>query len=127
MLTAFGIAYLASDTLRFRASGETATATSILLQGSLEVSSGAAFGQGVRCVGGTLLRLYVDTAVGGGVIVPDVGDPSVSARSAELGDPLAPGAKRFYLMYYRDPVVLGGCPAASTFNATGTGSVTWWP
>ena len=29
--------------------------------------------------------------------------------------------------YYRDPVVLGGCPASSTFNATQTGQVGWWP
>jgi hypothetical protein len=28
-------------------------------------------------------------------------------------------------VYYRDPVVLGGCSAGSTFNATQTGRVTW--
>ncbi len=127
VLSASGIAYLSSDTLLLRASGETATATSILLQGSLALGGGAVFGQGVRCVGGTLLRLFVDQAAGGSVIVPDPGDPSVSERSAALGDPLAAGATRYYLMYYRDPVVLGGCPAASTFNATQTGKVTWWP
>jgi Tol biopolymer transport system component len=127
VLSASGSAYLSSDTLLLRASGETATATSILLQGTGELASGAVFGQGVRCVGGALLRLYVDGAHAGSVIVPDPGDPSVSERSAELGDPLAAGATRYYLMYYRDPVVLGGCPLASTFNATQTGRVTWWP
>jgi hypothetical protein len=37
------------------------------------------------------------------------------------------GESRWYLVYYRDPIVLGGCPATSTFNATQTGQVTWWP
>jgi hypothetical protein len=35
------------------------------------------------------------------------------------------GQSRWYLVYYRDPTVLGGCPASSTFNATQTGAVSW--
>jgi len=30
-------------------------------------------------------------------------------------------------VYYRDPVVLGACPPASTFNATQTGRIDWQP
>jgi hypothetical protein len=55
------------------------------------------------------------------------GDPTVSARSAQLGVVLQPGQPYFYIVYYRDPVVLGGCAAASTFNCTQTGSASWWP
>jgi hypothetical protein len=40
---------------------------------------------------------------------------------------IQPGQSRWYLVYYRDPVVLGGCPASSTFNATQTGRVDWNP
>ena len=29
------------------------------------------------------------------------------------------------VVYYRDPNVLGGCPASSTFNSTQTGRVDW--
>jgi hypothetical protein len=36
-------------------------------------------------------------------------------------------SSHYYLVYYRDPIVLGGCPASSTFNATQTGMVTWSP
>ena len=63
------------------------------------------------------------------VTAPDLlaGDLTVSARSAALGLPLQPGHTYTYLVYYRDPVVLGGCPATSTYNATQTGSMTWWP
>lgn len=128
-IAATGQAYLGADTLRFTTAGELATATSILLQGDAFQPAGTVFGQGVRCAGGALKRLYVRAAASGSISVPNpqLGDPSVSARSAALGDPLQAGVWRYYLVYYRDPVVLGGCPALSTFNATPTGGVSWWP
>jgi len=125
-LSASGTAAIAGDTLHFTTSGELPTAFSILLQGST-TSAGAVFGQGVRCVDGNLLRLYVTAAVGGSISVPAVGNPSVSASSAALGDVLPGGAARAYSVYYRDPTVLGGCPATSTFNVTQSGLVTWLP
>jgi hypothetical protein len=125
-LSGSGLASLSADSLHFDTSGEKPTATSILLQGT-STSAGVVFGQGVRCVGGTLKRLYQATAVGGAIHVPGPGDASVSARSAFLGDPLASGATRSYAVYYRDPTVLGGCPASSSFNVTQTGQVSWLP
>jgi Tol biopolymer transport system component len=124
-----GDATLSADTLMFGTYGELATATSIVLQGNAEIPAGAVFGQGVRCAGGSLKRLFVKTASGGSIVAPNTGqgDPTVSARSAALGDPIGAGQSRWYLVYYRDPVVLGGCPAASTFNATPTGRVNWSP
>ena len=126
-LSAAGAAYLTQDTLTLTSTGELPTATSIFLQGTGPIAGGAVFGQGVRCAGGVLKRLYVESASGGVASAPAPGDPSVSARSAALGDPIAPGQSRWLLVYYRDPVVLGGCPAASTFNATQTGVVEWSP
>jgi hypothetical protein len=122
-----GLASLAADTLAFTASDEKPTALSLLLQGTASLPSGAVYGQGVRCVGGALKRLFVKTAVAGSITAPDylAGDPSVSARSAAKGDVIQPGQSRWYLVYYRDPTVLGGCPATSTFNATQTGRVDW--
>jgi hypothetical protein len=38
---------------------------------------------------------------------------------------IQPGGTRFYAVYYRDPIVPGGCPATSTFNVTQTQLVTW--
>jgi len=128
-LSASGIAYLSLDSLVFSTSGEMPTATSILVQGDAAIPAGLVFGQGVRCAGGTLVRLYVKTAVAGSITAPDfgAGDPSVSVVCSQLGVPLQPGEPRTYLVYYRDPIVLGGCPGASTFNATQTGSISWWP
>ncbi len=129
LLSAAGATYLTADTLVFTTNGQLATATSIVLQGSVQIPAGAVFGQGVRCVGGALKRLYVKTASGGSITAPNTGagDLSVSARSALLGDPIPPGQSRYYLVYYRDPMVPGGCPTASTFNATPSGAVSWWP
>jgi hypothetical protein len=69
----------------------------------------------------------VKTAVAGSITAPDfgAGDPTVSARSAAKGDVIQAGQSRWYLVYYRDSTVLGGCPASSTFNATQTGQVSW--
>jgi hypothetical protein len=128
-LSASGVASVRTDSLMFTTRGEKPTATSVLLQGTEPADHGIVYGQGVRCVGGTLERLFVKTAVAGSITAPDfgVGDPTVSARSAALGDVIHPGQSRWYLVYYRDPIVLGGCPASSTFNATQTGRVDWSP
>jgi Tol biopolymer transport system component len=128
-LGAAGIAYLSLDTLVFGTLFEPPSATSILLQGSAALPTGVVFGQGVRCAGGTLKRLYVKAAVNGSITAPNPNgtDPSVSARSAALGLPIQPGEPRYYQVFYRDPTVLGGCPSTSTFNVTQSGSVSWWP
>ena len=128
-LTAGGIAYLSLDSLVLTTRSELPHAASILLEGDALLANGSTFGQGVRCVGGTPKRLFVKTASNGGISVPDfgAGDPTISARSAQVGAPLLAGQPYFYAVYYRDPLVLGGCPAASTFNTTQTGRVVWWP
>ncbi|HEV8112564.1 MAG TPA: hypothetical protein VGR31_07290 [Planctomycetota bacterium] len=128
-LTASGIAYLSMDSLVFTTFAEKPTALSTVWQGPTSPAAGIVYGQGVRCVNGSLHRLYNKTAVTGSITAPDFGsgDPTVSARSAAQGDVIQPGQSRFYFVSYRDPTVLGGCPASSTFNATQTGEVTWMP
>ena len=129
ILSATGAASLSADSLVFHTSGEKPTALSILTQWTGSSATGTVFGMGVRCASGTFERLYSKSASGGSITAPNLGagDPSVSARAAALGDTILPGQDRWYLVYYRDPIVLGGCPAASTFNATQTGRVVWSP
>ena len=128
-LAAGGGTYLSSDSLVFTTAGEKPTALSVVMQGATPVASGSVYGQGVRCVGGALKRLFNKNASGGGITAPDfaAGDPTVSARSAQKGDPIAAGQSRRYFVVYRDPLVVGGCPNASRFNATQTGVVAWSP
>jgi hypothetical protein len=125
-LTATGVASLASDTLQFTSSGEKPTASSVFLQGTNQ-TAGVVFGQGVLCMSGTLKRLYVHPAVAGSVSAPIGTDQSVSVRSATLGDVIAPGATRYYGVYYRDPTVLNGCPLTSSFNVSQQLGVLWAP
>ena len=116
-----------ADTMVLTSHGMPPTALAIFNQGQSALDAGVTFGQGVRCVTGNLKRLYVKTASGGTASAPGAGDPSVSARSAALGDPIAVATTRGYYVYYRDPVVLGGCPSGSTYNATQAIEALWVP
>jgi hypothetical protein len=128
LLVGLGVASLGSDTLHLVASGELPAAISILLQGHGPATTGAQFGQGVRCVNTSLKRLYTHQAVGGMVTYPQGADLPVSTQSAAKGDGIAIGNERLYLSYYRDPTVLGPCtPGVDTFNATQGMKVIWIP
>jgi Tol biopolymer transport system component len=121
VLTATGGASLSLDTVALTSSSELSTSTSVVLQGVSAVSP-AIFGDGLRCAGGTLKRLYTKHAVGGVMTAPQTGDPSISARSAALGDTIPLGATRIYQVYYRD-ANLTFCPGG--FNTTNAIAVAW--
>jgi Tol biopolymer transport system component len=127
-LSASGNSELTADGLVFATSGEEPTALSILAQGNSLLAPGSVYGQGVRCVGGRLIRLFTGSASGGSIVVPDfsVGNVPVSVRSAQKGDVIQPGESRWYYVFYRDLIVLGGCPPDSTFNATQAGRIDWF-
>jgi subtilisin family serine protease len=110
------------DTVVFKTVGEISVALSVVLQGNTNAASGVVFGDGVRCVDGNLKRLYTKTAAAGAITAPVLGDLSVTAQSAFLGDPIAPGSTRYYQVYYRDSN-LTFCPDG--FNATNAMQINW--
>jgi hypothetical protein len=127
-LTATGSPSLSADTLVFTSTGENNTSLTIFLQGTTSSATGLVYGAGVRCVTGTLKRLYTGGATGGSITRPSGADPSVHVRSAALGDPISAGQARYYMTYYRDPNAAGPCGnTASTFNDSQAGSITWAP
>jgi hypothetical protein len=126
-LDSLGRASVSHSTVVFTTTGEESAALSVVVQGNVFWPSGAIYGQGVRCVSGRLKRLYVKSASGGSITAPEQGDLMVPARSAHLGDFLTSGTSRYYAVYYRDPTILGGCPATSTFNVTQTQMILWTP
>ncbi len=69
------------DTLVLSVGFEPPSSLSIFLQGDVLLPSGVVFGDGLRCTGGNLKRLYAKNASGGQVSAPAAGDPSVSQRS----------------------------------------------
>jgi hypothetical protein len=124
LLTSSGTSSLSADTLHFTQSGELNTSLSIFLQGNHNLPNGVTFGDGVRCAGGTLKRLYTHNASGGTVQAPVGTDLAVHARSAALGDTITLGSQRFYQVYYRDPN-LTFCSFG--FNVGNGQAVTWLP
>ena len=113
------------DTIVLQASDERPTALTIFLQGTASIAP-VAFGDGLRCVGGPLKRLYVKNASGGVAVAPGLGDPTVSQRSAALGDVLDAGSRRYYQTYYRDPWTTW-CPPpdGDYFNSSTMRKIVW--
>jgi hypothetical protein len=120
LLTASGVPSTVADSLVLHGSGMPATAFCIFLQGS---SSGTVFsyGDGLRCVGGSLLRIGAKHASGGSASYPGAGDLTVSFR----GNVPALGAQRSYQVWYRNPDP-SFCTSA-TFNVSNGMLVTWAP
>jgi hypothetical protein len=102
LLMATGVANLSADSLHMTSSGEMPSSTSILLQADAVIAQ-IPFGNGLRCTGGHLKRPYTANATGGVLNVPPTGQPSFSARSAALGDPIPSCSTRIYQVYYHDP------------------------
>jgi len=122
LLTVTGTASLSEDTVQLTSSYERPTALSVFLQGNAVVGP-LNYGDGLRCTGGTLKRIYVKAAVNGVVVGPETGDPSISARSSTLGAPIPLGATRLYQAFYRDPPP-GFCPSG-TFNVSNGIAIAW--
>jgi hypothetical protein len=85
-----------------------------------------AFGDGLRCIGGTLLRFYIEHAVNGTASAPSAGEPSIKTRSGHLGDPITFGMTRYYQTYYRDSTT-AFCPPPQGDNANISSAlyITW--
>jgi glucose/arabinose dehydrogenase len=117
-----------NDQVVLISTGELPTVLTIFLQGNVSNPTGFLFGDGVRCVSGSLKRLYSHNAVGGIAHAPNVGEPSITTQSTNLGDPLFPlsGQVRYYQAYYRDPV-LSFCssPPGNTWNVSSMFTITW--
>jgi hypothetical protein len=128
ILEATGAPSLSSDTTLLTSRFELPSALSIFLQGNADLPAPVTYGDGLRCVGGALKRLYSKNASSGTVAAPTGSEPSVSARSAALGDAIGAGQTRSYQVYYRDPNP-AFCPAppGSTFNVSSGTRILWGP
>ncbi|MFN0008555.1 MAG: hypothetical protein ACKVXR_11685 [Planctomycetota bacterium] len=126
-LVAIGVASVSSDTLQFVTSAERETASSIVIQGDEQIAAGLSFGDGVRCVGENIRRLYIKFAVAGSITAPTGSELSVSARSAQMGVVILPGTEKRYQVFYRDPNASFGCPTpgGARFNITSGVRIPW--
>ncbi len=123
---AYSTGTLNPDTLVITSAGERSTALSVFFQGTA-TQAPALYGDGLRCIGGTLTRIAAKNAVNGQVGSPGIGEQAIRDRSAALGDVILPGETRFYQVAYRDPEpTFCATPTGSTFNAS-SGLIVVWP
>ena len=111
---------ISPDTIVLTASSVRPGLLCILLQGNFLNGAGFVFGDGVRCVAGSLKRINSHFAsADASFTYPRPGDPSISSRSATLGDSITPGTDRWYQVWYRD-----GAPTFCPPPQGGTSNVT---
>ncbi|MBK7876843.1 MAG: alpha/beta hydrolase [Planctomycetes bacterium] len=116
-----------ASSLTLQALGVPSTAGCIVLQGDATTTP-LAWGDGQRCLGGTLVRIAYVQAQAGAARFPEpaLGDPPIQVRSAQRGAPIPPGATRHYQVHYRNSATaFCPAPAGGTFNATNAVRVVW--
>jgi hypothetical protein len=113
-LAASGASTIANDTLVLHGS-EMANSSCLYFQGTTQIS--AAFGDGLRCAGGSVIRLGTKTNSAGASQYPTGSDLPVSVRGAVT----SPGTRN-YQVWYRNAAAF--C-TPSTFNLTNGLSILW--
>lgn len=120
-LQASGVASVSADTLRLEAQ-PVPNSSLLFFQGTQRVNAGlgSAFGDGLRCVGGSVVRLRTATGVYNYASHPAGGDAPISVQG---GLPTT-GGTRHYQVWYRNSAIF--C-TSSTFNLSNGWSVAWTP
>ncbi len=117
-LQTIGVASISADTLVL--GGLLMTNSSALyFQGTTFDYAQSVYGDGLRCVTGTIARLGIKTNANGSSQYPEAGDPPISVR----GGVTSPGP-RYYQVVYRDG---GNFCTPSQFNATSGLAILWAP
>jgi len=116
LLASTGVASIAADTAVLAGSGMP-NSFALYYQGTTAISS--SFGDGLRCAGGSVVRLGTKSNVGGASQYPVAGDQSISVRGGALA-----GDTRYYQVWYRNGAVFCN---AETFNLSNGYRLVWAP
>ncbi|MCB9915781.1 MAG: hypothetical protein H6828_11650 [Planctomycetes bacterium] len=115
-LATSGVASASASTLALHASGAAPGQPGLFFQGVNAVNGGLGntFGDGLRCAGGSVVRLQVVSA--------DALGAATSTIDVAVKGGVTAGDTRAYQYWYRDPV---GSPCGSFFNLTNGVQVGW--
>ena len=115
-LSATGDASVSGDTVTLDAGGLPAGVSGLFFSGTATLGGGDgfAYGNGLVCAGGAIVRLEVVSTDGGGGANSSVSISAVDGTSA--------GETRYYQYWHRDPAPAS---CAGGFNLTGALSITW--
>lgn len=111
------------DSVRLDLAGVPADVLCMVVQSSASQTGGVVFDDGIRCLAGAERRLYAQRASSGLASFPGIFERRITERSAQLGDPILPGATRFYQVFFREPDA-GFCPPGN-FNSTNALRIGW--
>lgn len=109
-----------ADSATLRARGLPATTTCLFFQGANPVTTTSFFGDGARCVGGSIVRLGTKTASNGVAAYGYPADVAIHTR----GLIPASGGWRYYQAWYRNAAAF--C-TTSTFNLSNGAALLWAP
>jgi len=118
LLDAVGPPFLSADGLVLVAANLPPTAACLFFQSTGIGSTGTVFGDGLRCIIGTTLRIATRTATNGVALYPAAGETPISVRAALPADT----GTRGYQAWYRNAANF--CTPA-TFNMTNGVRVIW--
>jgi hypothetical protein len=116
-----GSASISAADLRLESTGHKLSTLAVWFQGDV-LATQLAYGDGLRCVGTPLVRLYNMSFAPG--TMPDPLDSPASPSIVVRGGISAPGTVKGYFLAYRDPATFG---CSATFNASNALNVTWAP
>jgi hypothetical protein len=119
-LIASGTPSITGDTLVLSGS-QMANSSALYFQGTTQVGggAGAVFGDGLRCVGGSVIRLGIATNAAGASHYPGAGNQPVSVKGM-----ITSAGMRTYQTWYRNAAPFCN---AETFNLTNGWNLTWTP
>lgn len=118
VLAPVAYAFVSADSFALTVSDLPSSVPCLFFQGTAASAPGTAFGDGLRCASGTIVRIGNKTTSGGVATYPEAGDLPVSVR----GNIPVGGAQRYYQCWYRNAASF--CTSA-TFNTTNGVSVRW--
>lgn len=120
LLRGFEIPQVSNDFFELRVEGLPDSTTCLFDQGTAVTTPAAPFGDGLRCVAGTVIRLATKVANAGAARYPTTSEVDISVR----GQIPVAGGTRHYQAWYRNAA--NSC-TASTFNLSNGVSVDWRP
>ena len=128
ILSGSGVPTISGDTLAMNVTAGVGSSVTVLFQGTTNTPN-TRTGAGVRCVGGTLKRLYKGNQAAGAIAFPNVAN-NFHIQSAVKGFVINPPITLYYYAAYRNSAANGqpGCPGLTFgFNSTNALAVVWTP
>ena len=116
-----GSGSISANDLRLTSTGHRLSTLAVWFQGDV-LATQPPYGDGLRCAGNPLIRLYNMSFAPG--TMPDPLVTPASPTIAVRGGITVPGTLKGYFLAYRDPASYG---CAATFNASNGLRVTWGP